>query len=185
MVMVICLFSCKQINIKTSKLIGCTCMYEPRLLNKRPIGHIAHLKNCSLQSACWSNIITPPARHMFHDFCSETTRHRFTFKMKVRFRSKVSWCKFHGPGETSYSKKIFEYLDKTYTATLYGEEENKKKNYKQTEKSSKITTVHVYVIWIFDLNIFIAWSFCKRIRHKFWKHVYVIYTAQVMYITFL
>ena len=44
---------------------------------------------------------------MFHDFCSETTRHRFTFKMKVRFRSKVSWCKFHGPGETSYSKKIW------------------------------------------------------------------------------
>ena len=141
MVMVRYLFSCKQINIKTSKLIGCTCMYEPRLLNKRPIGHIAHLRNCSLQSACWSNIITPTARHMFHDFCSETTRHRFTFKMKVRFRSKVSWCKCHGPGVTSYSKKIFEYLDKSNTATMYGEEENE--NYKQTEKSSKKKLLYV------------------------------------------
>lgn len=51
--------------------------------------------------------------------------------MKVRF--------------SSYSKKIFEYLDKSNAATMYGEEENEKKNYKQTEKSSKITTVHVYV----------------------------------------
>ena len=161
MVMVICLFSCKQINIKTSKLIGCTCMYEPRLLNKRPIGHIAHLKNCSLQSACWSNIITPPARHMFHDFCSETTRHRFTFKMKVRFRSKVSWCKFHGPGETSYSKKIFEYLDKTYTATLYGEEENKKK----LQTDGKIIKNN-YCTCVCDLNFWFEHIYCMIVLQK-------------------
>ena len=64
---------------------------------------------------------------MFHDFCSETTRHRFTFKMKVRFRSKVRRSKCHGPGVTSYSKKIFEYLDKSNAAIMYGEEENEKK----------------------------------------------------------